>query len=69
MKQYSNAIADYSKVVEMEPENVLAYVNRGLAMSNAMLLEESLKDYNIVSSIIKVVTNFNFRRYKWIQII
>lgn len=47
---YVSAAADFSKVIELEPENVMAYRNRGLAYSEIVgvdgTLNAALEDYN-----------------------
>ena len=39
MKQFAEAIKDYNKVIEMEPNNEKAYYNRGLCFEKINLYE------------------------------
>lgn len=46
LEDYQGAIQDYNKVIELDPENVDAYHNRGLAKSDLGDLEGAIQDYN-----------------------
>ena len=48
LKLYENAIEDYNKAIEQNPNNELAYHNRANAKYNIGLYEEAIKDYNKV---------------------
>ena len=45
---YDEAIDKYSKVIEAEPENLNAYIQRGLALSIVKEYEEAIKDFDHV---------------------
>jgi len=45
--QYEEAIEEYSKAIELEPMNTLAYEHRGVAKASLRQYEEAIKDYNI----------------------
>jgi tetratricopeptide (TPR) repeat protein len=44
--QFDEAIADYSRALEIEPRNVPAYYSRGNAYGEKGLFEEAIADYN-----------------------
>ena len=46
LKLYKNAIEDYNKAIELNPDNELDYHNRANAKYNIGLYEEAMKDYN-----------------------
>ena len=46
MKQYENAIEDYSKVVTLTPDSADAYHNRGIAYAHIGRYDLALKDYD-----------------------
>lgn len=45
-KDYDCAIINYSKYIELNPNNVVAYHNRGNAYANKGNYEQAIKDYN-----------------------
>ena len=47
LKQYTEAIADYDKAIELEPNLVEAYTNRGNAKTNLKQYSEAIADYTI----------------------
>lgn len=46
MQNYELAIIDFSKAIEIDPTNVLAYVYRGDARDNSGLPKEAIEDYS-----------------------
>ena len=48
MGLYYDAIEDYNKAIELNPNNELAYHNRANAEYNIGLYDEAIKDYNKV---------------------
>ena len=51
MKQHAAAIADYTKVIELEPEYAYAYANRGSAQLKAGKQAEAVIDLQKASEI------------------
>jgi ankyrin repeat protein len=49
--QYEEAIEEYSKAIELEPKNRLAYEHRGIAKANMGLYESAIEDYQTVLKI------------------
>ena len=45
MKDYPGAIEDYSKAIELDPTNALAYNNRGLIKKTLENYEGAIEDY------------------------
>jgi len=45
---YEEAIEEYSKAIELEPKNTLAYEHRGIAKANMGLYESAIEDYQTV---------------------
>jgi tetratricopeptide (TPR) repeat protein len=43
---YEQAIADYSKAIELDPDDATAYSNRGSAYKESGDLEQAIADYN-----------------------
>ena len=48
LKKYREAIQDYNKVIELNPNFVNAYYNRGIAKFNLQDYREAIQDYNKV---------------------
>ena len=46
LKDYYGAISDYSKAIELNPEDAYAYYNRGLAKENIGDLSGAISDYS-----------------------
>jgi len=46
MGDENRAITDYTRAIELDPRNVLAYNNRGNAYLPLGKLEEAIRDYN-----------------------
>ena len=46
LEKYNEAIADYSKAIELKPDYADAYINRGNAYCNLNKYDEALADYN-----------------------
>ena len=44
-QDYKGAIADYTKVIELQPADSDAYYNRGLAKANAGMKSEACDDF------------------------
>lgn len=45
MEDFYGAISDYSKVIELSPNNVTAYINRGISKQNIGDYKASIKDF------------------------
>ena len=45
LEKYSEAIADFTKVIELDPKNALAYYNRGAAKFALNKYSEAMADY------------------------
>ena len=45
-KQYSEAIADYDKAIELDPRSASAYYNRGVTKYNLKEYSEAIADYD-----------------------
>lgn len=45
LEQYKKAIADYSKVIELDPNDASAYNNRGYALGKLGKEKEAQSDY------------------------
>jgi len=43
--QYEEAIEEYSKAIELDPKNTLAYEHQGIAKANMCLYESAIEDY------------------------
>ena len=63
---YDSVAANYSELIEMDPENVMAYRNRGLAYSQVISREDgldtALKDYNKAIDLDPNQRSFYFER-------
>lgn len=63
---YDRAAADYSELIKLEPENAMAYRNRGLAYSQVISREDgldtALKDYNKAIDLDPNQRSFYFER-------
>ena len=46
LKRYSEAIADYDKAIELDPNFALAYMNRGKAKAELKQYSEAIADYD-----------------------
>ena len=46
LKQYSEAIADYDKAIELDPNFAAAYTNRGTAKAQLKQYSEAIADYD-----------------------
>ncbi len=46
LKQYREAIQDYDKVIELNPEDAEAYNNRGIAKADLKQYQEAIQDYD-----------------------
>lgn len=46
LKDYKGAIADFTKIIELEPNNSYAYDKRGICKKNSQDYAGALKDYN-----------------------
>ena len=46
LKQYTEAIADYDKAIELDPKLAPAYMNRGVAKYNLKQYSEAIADYD-----------------------
>ena len=46
MGNYDEALKDYDKAIELDPNYTFAYNNRGLAFYKLDKFEEALKDYD-----------------------
>ena len=42
---YDKAISDYTRAIEIDPKNVLAYYNRGFSYNNKGLYDKAISDY------------------------
>jgi len=45
LNQYLSAAADYSKIIELEPDNGNAYYNRGICYAQVELKENACNDF------------------------
>ena len=45
--KYEDAIKDFDKVLEIDPEYSNGYYNRGLSLNNLEKYEEAIKDFDI----------------------
>ncbi len=48
LERYEEAIRDYDKAIELQPDYAAAYHNRGLAKNSLQRYEEAIKDYDKV---------------------
>ena len=44
-REFENAIADYSKAIELKPNDFSSYNNRGAAYEDLNLMEQAIADY------------------------
>ena len=51
LKDHYGAISDYTKVIKLEPNGVLAYYNRGLAKGNIDDMKGACSDWRKASSL------------------
>jgi len=49
--KYEEAIEEYSKAIELEPNNTLAYEHRGIAKANMGLYESAIEDFQTALTI------------------
>ncbi len=70
---YEEAIRDYDKAIELQPDYAAAYHNRGLAKNSLQRYEEAIKDYDKAIELQpdyanawfnRGVTKYNLRRYE-----
>lgn len=47
MSQYKEAIRDFSRVIEIDPENANAYFNRGCCYDSVGELDLAISDYSV----------------------
>ena len=50
MKQYQKAIEQYSKAIEIDPNNITAYINRFNAYKLIGDIANAQKDYEVLQS-------------------
>ncbi|NJM90499.1 MAG: tetratricopeptide repeat protein [Hydrococcus sp. RU_2_2] len=60
LQQYQNAIADYTKVIELAPDRADIYVSRGNIYYELQQYQNALADYN---QAIEIDTNYGFAYY------
>ena len=53
LKDYNKAIADCSKSIELDPDDLKVYQNRGDAYCNLGNYDEAIKDFAVVSELEK----------------
>ena len=53
LKEYDKSISDFSKSIELDPDELKAYQNRGDAYCNLGNYDEAIKDFAMVSQLEK----------------